>query len=93
MAFRIATIRDECSDAVVSSTCGGDFEPVTVPEDHVFVPNQSVLSVPASTALSPGDWVFFHPRQADAMFQFEQIRRVRGGRLEDTAMAPYPRRY
>lgn len=66
---------------------------VNDPEDHVFVPNQSVLTVPASTALSPGDWVFFHPRQADAMFQFEQIRRVRAGRLEDTAMAPYPRRY
>jgi len=66
---------------------------MTEPGDHPMVPNQALCTAPAATPLSPGDWVFFHPLQADALFQFEEILLVRGGRLTPDRMAPYPRRY
>ncbi len=50
--------------------------------DHVMVPNQGMVTAPAELAIEPGDWVFYHPRQSDALFQFERIHLVRGGRLE-----------
>lgn len=61
--------------------------------DHVMVPNQGLVTAPAELAIAPGDWVFYHPRQADALFQFEAIHQVRGGRLQGEVMRPYPRRY
>lgn len=61
--------------------------------DHSMVPNQGMVTAPAETEIGPGDWVFYHPRQSDALFQFEQLRMVRGGRLEGETMAAYPRRY
>lgn len=66
---------------------------VSDPRDHVMVPNQGLVSAPAEPRIAPGDWVFYHPRQSDALFQFETIHLVRGGRLEETTMRPYPRRY
>ena len=63
------------------------------PTDYAMVPNQGMVTAPASAVISPGDWVFYHPRQSDALFQFEQIMQVRGGRLQTTTMAAYPRRY
>jgi D-serine deaminase-like pyridoxal phosphate-dependent protein len=63
------------------------------PTDYAMVPNQGMVVAPADTVISPGDWVFYHPRQSDALFQFERILQVRGGRLQTTTMAAYPRRY
>jgi D-serine deaminase-like pyridoxal phosphate-dependent protein len=63
------------------------------PTDYAMVPNQGMVTAPADTPIQPGDWVFYHPRQSDALFQFEQILQVRGGRLQTTTMAAYPRRY
>ncbi len=63
------------------------------PTDYAMVPNQGMVTAPASASIAPGDWVFYHPRQSDALFQFEQILEVRGGRLVTATMAAYPRRY
>jgi len=63
------------------------------PTDFSQVPNQGLVTAPASTTINPGDWIFYHPRQSDALFQFQQIMQVRGGRLQTTTMAAYPRRY
>lgn len=66
---------------------------VSDPEDHNMVPNQGMVTAPAATTINPGDWIYYHPRQSDALFQFEQILQVRGGRLQVETMAAYPRRY
>jgi len=66
---------------------------VSDPTDVAMVPNQGMVLAPSSTQVSPGDWIFYHPRQSDALFQFEEILQVRGGRLQTTTMAAYPRRY
>lgn len=63
------------------------------PTDYAMVPNQGMVTAPASTLINPGDWVFYHPRQSDALFQFERIMQVRGSRLQTTTMSAYPRRY
>lgn len=61
--------------------------------DPAMVPNQGMVIAPGDTPIEPGDWVFYHPRQSDALFQFEQIHLVRGARLRGETMAAYPRRY
>jgi len=66
---------------------------VSDPTDPSLVPNQGMVTAPASTPIAEGDWIFYHPRQSDALFQFEEIRLVRGGRLEAEAMTAFPRRY
>lgn len=63
------------------------------PTDYAMVPNQGMVTAPADTPIAPGDWVFYHPRQSDALFQFDRILEVRGGRLQTSTMAAYPRRY
>lgn len=65
----------------------------TAPSGPPMVPNQSFVVAPASPTIDPGDWIFFHPEHADALFQFEQIHLVEDGRLLDTTWAAYPRRY
>ncbi len=66
---------------------------ISDPTDYAMVPNQGMVVAPADTLIVPGDWIFYHPRQSDALFQFESILQVRGGRLQTTTMAAYPRRY
>lgn len=61
--------------------------------DPAMVPNQGMVMAPADTLIHPGDWIFYHPRQSDALFQFDEIKLVRGGRLSTQTMAAYPRRY
>jgi hypothetical protein len=66
---------------------------VSDPTDHPLVPNQGLVTAPAETPIETGDWIYYHPRQADAIFQFERIMLVRGGRLQTETMAAFPRRY
>jgi D-serine deaminase-like pyridoxal phosphate-dependent protein len=66
---------------------------VSDPENENLVPNETLLVAPSSPAIGPGDWVFQHPRLADALFQFEEILLVRGGRLQADRFRAYPRRY
>lgn len=63
------------------------------PGDVNLVPNQGLVTAPPDLAIGPGDRVFYHPRQSDALFLFERIHVVRGGRLQRETMAAYPRRY
>ncbi len=62
-------------------------------ENENLVPNQAWMYAPPSPALGPGDWIFQQPRKADAIFQFENIMLVRGGRLQTNVWKAYPRRY
>lgn len=62
-------------------------------ENKNLVPNQSWLVGPLSPPIMPDDWVFQHPREADAIFQFENILLVRDGRLQPMTWRSYPRRY
>ena len=57
-----------------------------------LMPNQSVCFKSSRLNHSIGDYVFFHPSQSDAMFQFEDIHVCRGGALVD-CWQPIPRRY
>ena len=66
---------------------------VSDPENMNLVPNQSLLMAPRSPSIGPGDWIFQQPRLADAIFQFENILLVRGGRLRPNHWRAYPRRY
>jgi D-serine deaminase-like pyridoxal phosphate-dependent protein len=66
---------------------------VSDPTDPSLVPNQGMVTAPAELAIEPGDWTFFHPRQSDALFSFDAIHLVRGGRLQPETMAAFPRRY
>lgn len=66
---------------------------VSDPENQNLVPNQSLVTAPQDVTLNPGDWVFLHPKQSDALFQFEEILLVRGGRLQEERWGAYPRRY
>jgi D-serine deaminase-like pyridoxal phosphate-dependent protein len=66
---------------------------VSDPENQNLVPNQSVVTAPQDVNLGPGDWVFMHPKQSDALFQFEEIMLVRGGRLQEESWKAFPRRY
>jgi D-serine deaminase-like pyridoxal phosphate-dependent protein len=49
------------------------------PPNQNLVPNQSTLSGSTSLQVEIGDYVFYHPYQSDAMFQFEDILLLRGG--------------
>ncbi len=66
---------------------------VSDPENQNLVPNQSIVTAPQDVNLAPGDWVFMHPKQSDALFQFEEIMLVRGGRLLEERWGAFPRRY
>jgi D-serine deaminase-like pyridoxal phosphate-dependent protein len=66
---------------------------VNDPENMNLVPNQTLIVAPGDITISPGDWIFHQPRVADAMFQFQDILLVRGGRLQTQTWQAYPRRY
>jgi D-serine deaminase-like pyridoxal phosphate-dependent protein len=73
---------------------GIDLAPlVNDPENENLVPNQTWLVGPKSPPILPDDWIFQHPRVADAIFQFEEILLVRDGRLQPTTWKAFPRRY
>jgi D-serine deaminase-like pyridoxal phosphate-dependent protein len=65
---------------------GGD------PPNQNLLPNQSVYGAPKEIPIEIGDFVFFHPQQSDAMFQFEDIVVLRDRRIIDT-WKPVPIRY
>lgn len=66
---------------------------VSDPENMNLVPNQTLIVSPGDTMISPGDWIFQQPRVADALFQFDEILLVRGGRFTGDRWNAYPRRY
>lgn len=66
---------------------------VSDPENQNLVPNQSLVTAPKDVPIRPGDWVFLHPKQSDALFQFEEILLVRGGRVQEERWGAFPRRY
>jgi D-serine deaminase-like pyridoxal phosphate-dependent protein len=73
---------------------GVDYAPIEAgPENQNLVPNQSLLVAPSSPPINPGDWIFHYPRQSDAIFQFESLLLVRGGRLQTNSWRAFPRRY
>jgi D-serine deaminase-like pyridoxal phosphate-dependent protein len=66
---------------------------VSDPENMNLVPNQALIVSPGDITISPGDWIFQQPRIADALFQFEEILLVKGGRFMGDTWKAYPRRY
>jgi hypothetical protein len=62
------------------------------PPNENLLPTLSLLNGSTRQGLGVGDWVFYRPRQGDAVFQFEEIHLVREGRLAGS-WRPFPRRY
>ena len=62
------------------------------PPNENLLPNQCLFETRMDTPLDMGNFVFFQPRQGDAMVQFEEILVMRGGSLVDR-WHPFPRRY
>jgi D-serine deaminase-like pyridoxal phosphate-dependent protein len=54
---------------------------LTDPPNQNLVPNQSTINVSSRTTLEIGDYVFYHPIQSDAMFQFEDIVLISGEKV------------
>jgi D-serine deaminase-like pyridoxal phosphate-dependent protein len=54
---------------------------VSDPPNQNLVPNESTLSCSNRVPIQRGDYVFYNPIQSDAMFQFEDILLVRGGKI------------
>ncbi len=72
---------------------GVKMNPLTAgPLNQNLLPNQSLFNCSNSVDLGVGDFVFFHPQQGDAAFQFEEIRVTRSGRLLET-WKPLPKRF
>jgi D-serine deaminase-like pyridoxal phosphate-dependent protein len=57
---------------------------VSDPPNQNLVPNESTLSCSKKVNIKRGDYVFYHPTQSDAMFQFEDILLIRGGKVTGT---------
>ncbi len=66
--------------------------PLADPPNENLLPNQSLYHSTGSCDPAIGDYVFFQPRQSDAMFQFEDILVISGGRIIDY-WKPLPLRY
>jgi D-serine deaminase-like pyridoxal phosphate-dependent protein len=62
----------------------------TLPVNENLFPNQNMLNASDKVALDVGDFVFYHPKQGDAMSQFETTYIVRGGKIIDQ-WRPLPR--
>ncbi len=72
---------------------GVKMNPLTAgPLNQNLLPNQSLYNCSSSVKLNVGDFVFFHPQQGDAAFQFEEIGVTRSGRLLET-WKPLPKRF
>jgi D-serine deaminase-like pyridoxal phosphate-dependent protein len=62
------------------------------PPNENLMPNQSLYYTRSGDEHSVGDFIFFHPKQSDAMFQFEDILVIEDGRITDT-WHPIPVRF
>lgn len=62
------------------------------PPNGNLVSNQSFLYGEADPPVEPGDFVFLRPEQSDAIFLFDEIRLVRGGKLVGS-WRPFASRY
>ncbi len=47
-----------------------------------LVPNQTLLNASSSALINVGDYVFYYPRQGDAIVQFKDVLAVRDNRVE-----------
>lgn len=54
----------------------------SAPNENLF-PNQNLLNGSETAALRVGDFVFYRPKQGDAIMQFETIYVMRGGKIVD----------
>ncbi len=61
----------------------------SAPNENLF-PNQNMLNGSNALPLTVGDFVFYHPKQGDAMLQFASILVLRGGKIVDR-WEPFPR--
>lgn len=71
---------------------GVTISPHADPPNENLLPNQCLFETSLDTRLDIGNFVFFHPRQSDAMVQFEEILLVRDGVIVDR-WHPFPRRF
>lgn len=55
----------------------------TSPPNENLFPNQNLLNGSETAALNVGDFVFYRPKQGDAIMQFETIYVMRGGKIVD----------
>jgi D-serine deaminase-like pyridoxal phosphate-dependent protein len=55
---------------------------LTDPPNQNLVPNQSTINVSSRATLEIGDYVFYHPIQSDALFQFEDIVLIKGDEVQ-----------
>jgi D-serine deaminase-like pyridoxal phosphate-dependent protein len=62
------------------------------PPNQNLVPNESTINGSKNVSLEIGDYVFYHPEQSDAMFQFEDILIIRDGKVVD-CWPVFDRRY
>ena len=60
--------------AEIVSPPGVKANPITSgPLNQNLLPNQSNYNASSKTPMDVGDFLFFHPQQSDAIFQFEEI--------------------
>ncbi len=62
------------------------------PDNENLMPNQSTVNASRRVNLNVGDFVFYRPRQTDAMFQFARYYIIRDGKVVDK-WKPVERRY
>jgi D-serine deaminase-like pyridoxal phosphate-dependent protein len=62
------------------------------PANENLVPNESILNGSSRVGWQLGDFAFYHPKQSDAMFQFEDILLIRQGTVVGTWQV-FDRRY
>ena len=62
------------------------------PPNENLLPNQSMLNGSLSTKLEVGDFVFYRPKQGDAIFQFRDIIVIRNGKII-ASWKPFPERF
>jgi len=92
--FRWWNPNDQCSFGIYGGSWAGTI--VAPPELHAqmltstdpanenLVTNQSILNGSRKVGWKMGDFAFYYPKQSDAMFQFEDILLIRGGKVTGT---------
>lgn len=71
---------------------GVTISPRADPPNENLLPNQCLFETHLDTSLDIGNFVFFHPKQSDALVQFEDMLVVRKGEIV-ARWQPFPRRF